>query len=315
MKALKFIKNHIIYFILLLCCIVFSIASPNFLTSSNLLNILRASSMMGIVECGVTMVMIGGGMDMSVGGQMSLNGFILALLMVNFQVPLFVVILVALGLGLMEGIANGVIGIKLGVAPMVVTLATMTIFQALTKVITAGKAVSGFSDAFLSIGKGYVFGIIPIPVLVFVIIVAICQFVMTKTYFGRQIFAMGGNTEAARLSGVNTNLLTVMLYAICGFITAIASIIMLSRTASAQTTAGGSYAFDCMTAAVLGGIGLKGGEGSVIGVVIGAIVIGVLSNGFVMIGVNENWQSVIKGIILLIAVGIDKIKIVEKEAA
>lgn len=197
MKALKFIKNHIIYFILLLCCIVFSIASPNFLTSSNLLNILRASSMMGIVECGVTMVMIGGGMDMSVGGQMSLNGFILALLMVNFQVPLFVVILVALGLGLMEGIANGVIGIKLGVAPMVVTLATMTIFQALTKVITAGKAVSGFSDAFLSIGKGYVFGIIPIPVLVSIVAIGIPKERKVSRLYFTPTFSFSGSHAAA----------------------------------------------------------------------------------------------------------------------
>lgn len=297
-------KKYGIYIFLVVVCAFFSVAAPNFLSASNLINILRQVSMFGIVVIGVTMVMIGGGMDLSVGGQMAVVGMVVGFLLVKLNLPIPVTALVGILTGIAFGTVNGIVAIKLKIMPIIVTLSTMLILQGVAYLITGGYPITGMPKPFLMLGQGYI-GPIPIPVIIFVLFILFGWIVMNKTYLGRMIYALGGNKEAARLAGINVDKLTVMVYAFAGFAASIAALIMVARTNASQPSAGSSYPFDCMTAACLGGISIAGGEGKISGAVIGVIIIGVLDNGLVLMGVNSNFQSVVKGIILLLAVAID----------
>lgn len=297
-------KKYGIYIFLVVVCAFFSVAAPNFLSASNLINILRQVSMFGIVVIGVTMVMIGGGMDLSVGGQMAVVGMVVGFLLVKLKLPIPVTALIGILTGIAFGTVNGIVAIKLKIMPIIVTLSTMLILQGVAYLITGGYPITGMPKPFLMLGQGYI-GPIPIPVIIFVLFILFGWIVMNKTYLGRMIYALGGNKEAARLAGINVDKLTIMVYAFAGFAASIAALIMVARTNASQPGAGSSYPFDCMTAACLGGISIAGGEGKISGAVIGVIIIGVLDNGLVLMGVNSNFQSVVKGIILLLAVAID----------
>jgi ribose transport system permease protein len=189
----------------------------------------------------------------------------------------------------------------------------MLILQGLAYVITGGYPIFGLPHNFSFLGQGYI-GNIPFPVIIFILVAAGAWFLLNKTYFGRYVYAMGGNPEAARLAGVNIDRMRIAVFGLCGFVTSIASLIMLSRTNSAQPGAGSSYPFDCMTAAVLGGISFAGGEGNISGAIVGVLIIGVLNNGLLLMGVDSNWQSVVKGIVLVAAVGIDSVQRKSKKA-
>lgn len=297
-------KKYGIYIFLTAVFIFFAVAAPNFLSAKNVINILRQISMFGIVVMGVTLVMIGGGMDLSVGGQMAVVGMILGYLMVNLKVNIVLAIIAAVIVGCIFGILNGVIAIKLNMAPIIVTLSMMLVLQGVAFLITGGYPITGMPEQFVLIGQGYI-GIIPVPVIIFTIFIIFGWVLMNKTYLGRHIYALGGNKEAARLAGINVDRLTVLIYAFTGFAASIAAIIMVGRTNASQPGAGSSYPFDCMTAACLGGISISGGEGKISGVVVGVVILGILDNGLVLMGVNSNFQSVVKGLILLLAVAID----------
>lgn len=297
-------KKFGIYIFLAAVFLFFAVAAPNFLSSKNVINILRQVSMFGIVVTGVSAVMIGGGMDLSVGGQMAVVGMILGYLMVNLNVNIVLASIIGILMGCCFGSLNGILAVKLHMAPIIVTLSMMLVLQGVAYLITGGYPITGMPDAFTKIGQGYV-GIIPIPVIIFVIFIIFSWVVMNKTYLGRHIYALGGNKEAARLAGINVDRLTVFIYAFTGFAASIAAIIMVGRTNASQPGAGSSYPFDCMTAACLGGISISGGEGKISGVVVGVIILGILDNGLVLMGVNSNFQSVVKGLILLVAVAID----------
>lgn len=307
MDALAFYKKYGIYLILLLVVAFFAVFAGNFLSVENLLNVLRQVSMFGIVVVGVTFVMIGGGADLSVGGQMAVCGMIAGILMAKKGMPIVPTVLVCMAITTLFGMLNGIISVKLNIFSMIVTLGTMLILQGLAFVITGGYPIFGLPKAFTFLGQGYL-GMIPVPVIIFIVVTTMAWFVLSKTYFGRYVYAMGGNPEAARLAGVNVERMRIALFAICSFVTSIASMIMLSRTNSAQPSAGSNYPFDCMTAAVLGGISFAGGEGTVGGAVVGVLIIGVLNNGLLLMGVDSNWQGVIKGMVLVAAVGIDSVQ-------
>ena len=297
-------KKFGIYIFLAVVFVFFAIFAPNFLSSNNVINILRQVSMFGIVVVGVSAVMIGGGMDLSVGGQMAVVGMILGYLMVNLNLGIVPAILIGILTGCIFGSLNGILAIKLHMAPIIVTLSMMLVLQGVAYLITGGYPITGMSEGFTRIGQGYI-GIIPVPVIIFVLFVVFGWVVMNKTYLGRQIYALGGNKEAARLAGINVDRLTIFIYAFTGFAASIAAVIMVGRTNASQPGAGSSYPFDCMTAACLGGISISGGEGKISGVVVGVIILGILDNGLVLMGVNSNFQSVVKGLILLVAVAID----------
>ena len=297
-------KKFGIYIFLAVVFVFFAIFAPNFLSSNNVINILRQVSMFGIVVVGVSAVMIGGGMDLSVGGQMAVVGMILGYLMVNLNLGIVSAILIGILTGCIFGSLNGILAIKLHMAPIIVTLSMMLVLQGVAYLITGGYPITGMPEGFTRIGQGYI-GIIPVPVIIFVLFVVFGWVVMNKTYLGRQIYALGGNKEAARLAGINVDRLTIFIYAFTGFAASIAAVIMVGRTNASQPGAGSSYPFDCMTAACLGGISISGGEGKISGVVVGVIILGILDNGLVLMGVNSNFQSVVKGLILLVAVAID----------
>ncbi|MCP1144402.1 ribose ABC transporter permease [Lysinibacillus endophyticus] len=293
---------------LILLIIVVSILNPSFLSIANIFNVLRQVSISAIIAFGMTFVILTGGIDLSVGSTLALTGAVAASLLAGGMDP-FLTMGIALLLGLILGMVNGVIITKGKVAPFIATLATMTIYRGLTLVYTEGRPISGLGDhySFQLFGKGYFLGF-PVPVVTMVIAFIILWFILQKTTFGRRVYAVGGNEEAAKLSGINADRVKIAVYAITGFLAALSALILTSRLNSAQPTAGESYELDAIAAVVLGGTSLNGGKGWIFGTLIGALIIGVLNNGMNLIGVSSFWQQVVKGIVILLAVLMDRKK-------
>ncbi|ARF18087.1 ribose ABC transporter permease [Sporosarcina ureae] len=293
---------------LLLIVVIISIMSPSFLTLNNLFNVLRQVSINALIAFGMTFVILTGGIDLSVGSILALTGAVTAGMMSGGMDPILAMLLGVL-LGVLLGAINGLIIAKGKVAPFIATLATMTIFRGLTLVYTEGRPISGLGDSFTfqMLGKGYVFGI-PFPVITMAISFAVLYFILKKTTFGRRVYAIGGNEEASRLSGINVDRVKIYVYSLAGGLTAIASLILTSRLNSAQPTAGNMFELDAIAAVVLGGTSLTGGRGWIVGTLIGALIIGVLNNGLNLIGVSSFFQQVVKGAVILIAVLLDRKK-------
>ncbi len=293
---------------LLLLIIIVSILNPSFLSIANIFNVLRQVSISAIIAFGMTFVILTGGIDLSVGSTLALTGAIAASLLASGMDP-FLTMGIALIIGLILGAINGVVITKGKVAPFIATLATMTIYRGLTLVFTEGRPISGLGDhySFQLFGKGYFLGF-PVPVVTMIIAFFILYFILQKTTFGRRVYAVGGNEEAAKLSGINTDRVKIAVYAITGFFAALSALILTSRLNSAQPTAGESYELDAIAAVVLGGTSLNGGKGWIFGTLIGALIIGVLNNGMNLIGVSSFWQQVVKGIVILLAVLMDRKK-------
>jgi ribose transport system permease protein len=202
------------------------------------------------------------------------------------------------------GAINGLLCIKLKIHPLIITLGTSAIFKGMGYIINQSRNIMGFPDSFRWFGQGFVWGI-PVPVIVLIVVALIGSFILTKTYFGRRIFALGGNEEAARLAGVNINRMKFTLFVICSFFSAITTILLLSRVFAGQTFTGQGLEFDCLTAALLGGVSFKGGEGSIFGLMVGMLIIGVLNNAMQLASFPDFSQTVVKGAVLLIAVAFD----------
>lgn len=293
---------------LLLIVVIISVMSPSFLTMNNLFNVLRQVSINALIAFGMTFVILTGGIDLSVGSILALTGAVTAGMMSGGMDPILAMLLGVL-LGVLLGAINGLIIAKGKVAPFIATLATMTIFRGLTLVYTEGRPISGLGDSFTfqMLGKGYIFGI-PVPVITMAISFAVLYFILKKTTFGRRVYAVGGNEEASRLSGINVDRVKIYVYSLAGGLTAIASLILTSRLNSAQPTAGNMFELDAIAAVVLGGTSLTGGRGWIVGTLIGALIIGVLNNGLNLIGVSSFFQQVVKGAVILIAVLLDRKK-------
>lgn len=293
---------------LFLLVIVITLLNPSFLSVNNLLNVLRQVSISALIAFGMTFVILTGGIDLSVGSTLALTGAVAASLLASGTDPIIAMGL-ALMLGLLLGAINGVIITKGKVAPFIATLATMTIYRGLTLVYTEGRPVSGLGDslAFQMFGKGYFFGI-PVPVITMIVAFAVLYFILHKTTFGRRVYAVGGNEEAAKLSGISPDRVKIAVYAITGLLAAMSALILTSRLNSAQPTAGEAYELDAIAAVVLGGTSLTGGKGWIFGTLVGALIIGVLNNGMNLIGVSSFFQQVVKGVVILLAVLIDRKK-------
>jgi ribose transport system permease protein len=297
-------KKNVPFLILLSLLILFSFMAPNFMTFGNLRILIRQVSFSGIAAVGLMFVMISGGIDLSIGSQVVLTNVLLAIMMVYGKMDPVVAIPLILGVGLLLGAINGLLSITLKIHPLIITLGTAAIYKGIGYIINASRNIMGFPDSFRWLGQGYVGGI-PVPVIVWVIVALIGAFVLNKTYFGRRVYALGGNEEAARLAGVRINRMKVFLFMICGFTAAITSVLLLSRVFAGQTVTGQGLEFDCLTAALLGGVSFKGGEGSVFGLVVGLLIIGVLNNAMQLASFPDFSQTVVKGAVLLIAVAID----------
>lgn len=294
---------------LFLLCIVLSILSDDFLTMDNWLNLLRQVSINALIAFGMTFVILTGGIDLSVGSVLALSSAITAGMMAQ-GINGFVAILVGLLAGMVMGVLNGVIITKGKVAPFIATLATMTAFRGLTLVYTDGRPITGFASddiMFQMMGRGYFFGI-PVPIILMLMVYIALYVVLKKTTFGRHTYAVGGNEEASRLSGLRVDRLKIYVYALTGALSALAGLILTSRLNSAQPTAGTAYELDAIAAVVLGGTSLSGGRGWIFGTLVGALIIGVLNNGLNLLNVSSFYQQVIKGAVILLAVLLDRRK-------
>ena len=302
---INFLKRNVLLWILILLVVVLSIMSPDFFSVRNLFNICLQNSYLIIASIGVGIVMIAGGTDLSSGMMISVVAVCTGAFMEWLHLPIPIAIVLGLVVGILLGLFNGFAANLLGIHSMIVTLATMTMFQGISYLISGSKSFFDLDPSFKMIGQGYVFSVIPIPVVIVVVVALVAHFVLTRTVFGRFIFASGGNPEAARLAGINVKRIKLIVFAMCGLLCALASVVMVSRQGSANSTMGGDVVFNAITACVLGGISFIGGEGDVKGVVIAVLILGVLSNGMQLIGMGVYIQYVIKAIILLASIGYD----------
>jgi ribose transport system permease protein len=290
--------------ILIFLIILFTFISPNFLTAFNIRILVRQVSFAAISAVGIMFVMIGGGIDLSIGSQIVLTNILLSIMMVDWHIPQILAIPLTLVLGTGLGLLNGFLSNKLKIHPLIITLGTASIYKGIGYIIANSRNIMGFPDSFRWFGQGYL-GPIPVPIVIMIVVALIGSFILTKTYFGRYVFAMGGNQEAARLAGVNTKGMKLILFAICGFFSAITSVLLLSRVFAGQVSTGQGIEFDCLTAALLGGVSFIGGEGTVFGLITGVLIIGVLNNAMQLASFPDFSQNVVKGAVLLIAVGLD----------
>lgn len=304
--SFSYLEKIIPFIGLILLVIIISVLNSAFLEPSNLFNLLRQVSINGLIAFGMTFVILTGGIDLSVGSTLALSSAMIAILMVT-GVDSIVALLIGYIFGAILGAINGLL-ITLGkMAPFIATLATMTVFRGLTLVITDGNPITNLngSYAFQLFGRGYFLGI-PVPAVTMFITFIILYIILHKTVFGRQTYAMGGNEKAAFISGIKVNKLKVMIYSLAGLMSAMAGAILTSRLNSAQPTAGMSYELDAIAAVVLGGTSLTGGKGRILGTLIGVLIIGVLNNGLNLLGVSSFYQQVVKGVVIIIAVLIDR---------
>ncbi|MDO4312207.1 MAG: ABC transporter permease [Eubacteriales bacterium] len=288
--------GYIVMFVLL------TVMSKDFLTAKNLLNVLRQTSSTMIVAVGMTLVLITGGIDLSVGSVAALSATMSVAFMVNYQLPVGVSLLLGLLIGAACGFINGLVISKLQLPAFIVTLAMMSSARGLALVYTNGKTIVGVPDSAIKFGQGYVLSVIPIPVIVMVVILIIAGIFITKTVFSRYIYAVGGNEECAKLSGINVNKVKIVVYSLSGLSAAIAGIILTMRLASGQPTLGEGLEMDAIAACVLGGTSLSGGKGFLFGTIIGSIFLTTLSNGLNLMGVSSYMQQVLKGLIIIAAV-------------
>ncbi len=303
-NKLAFVKQYGIIAVLGALIIFFSMTTDSFLRTENLWNVTRQIAMLGVSAVGMTCVIITAGIDLSVGSVMSLTNIFCASLMVKLGFDPLVAILLSLILAVIIGLINGAIINEFNVPPLIATLGTMTSLRGFSYVLCGGMPVFGFPDRFRILGQGY-FGPIPIPVIIMICIFVLGWFFLNRTRYGRYIYGLGGNEEAARLSGINVKQIKYMAYMISGLLTGIASIIMLSRINTGQPKIGTGFEMEVITAVVLGGVSISGGQGKLTSVFIGVLIMGVLANGMILMNVSEYYQMVTRGMVLLAAVIFD----------
>lgn len=291
---------------LIILMVFVSILNPTFLQANNLMNLMRQLIINGFIALGMTFVILTGGIDLSVGSTLALTSAIFAGLLQN-GMNTGLAILVAVGLGLILGLINGILITKGKLAPFIVTLATMTIFRGLTLVYTDGRPIAGPKDnfAFKFLGKGQIFGI-PFQVILFILAFLCLWIILNRTSLGRKIYAVGGNEKASFISGINIDKVKIWVYVISSLMAVLSGLVLTSRLNSAQPTAGAAYEMDAIAAVVLGGTSMTGGSGSLTGTLIGILILGVLNNGLNLLGVSSFYQQIVKGIVILIAVLIDR---------
>lgn len=306
---MKFLKNKPLM-VLLVTSIVISIMEPRFLTSGNLLTILRQTSINAVIATGMTFVILVGGIDLSVGSVLGFSGAIAAT-MISGGTNIVVVVLTVLIIGTFIGFINGTLVTVGRLQPFIATLGTLTLLRGLLLVFTQGRPISTGTEEgsgiFNAIGRGFL-GPIPIPVYLMLAIFIIAYYVLNHTRMGRYIYATGSNEEATMYSGIKTNRVKLFVFAASGMMASIAGILITARLGSAQPTAGAGYELDAIAAVVLGGTSMAGGIGTITGTAIGAVIIGVLNNALNIMQVSSYYQDVAKGIVILIAVLMDRKK-------
>ena len=297
-----------VFLILIIEFVIFSVANSSFLTPSNILSVGRQMSFTGIAAIGMTLVMLTGGIDISVGSMLAMAGVLCAKLSADLGMPLWVAVILTLLLGALFGLINGVSVTRFHIPALIATLATQTILKGIAYLITNAVPVKNLSDTYKFLGQGYLFGIVPVPLVITIALFVLAWWYLDKTYLGRRVYLAGGNEEAARLSGINTKLTITSTYVLSGIFAAIAGVLMAARLGSGQPSVGSGFEMDVITATVLGGISVNGGKGRVVNVFVGACIMGVLANGMTMMNINQYLQWIINGVVLLFAVTMSNLR-------
>lgn len=296
-------RSFTLVFVIIAIVIAMSFASPVFMTSKNIINIIRQISINGIIAVGMTFVILTGGIDLSVGSVVAITGVICGYLLEQ-GTQWVVACLVAIMISLMFGAFNGIMIAYVGFQPFIATLATVTMGSGMALAFSDGKPFSIKNEAFLSIGQGYV-GAIPIPIILLVLVVTIGLIILKTTTFGRYVFAIGGNKNAAKLSGVNTRKVELMVYIISALCASVVGLILSARISSGQPTAGQGYELDAIAATAIGGTSMSGGIGSLTGTIFGFVILGLMTNSMNLLNINSFYQQIVKGILIVLAVFLD----------
>ena len=306
-KVKRFLDDYSIIYAVVILIAILSLSSPDFLSLKNFTNVFRQISMIAILTVGMFFVMVGGGIDISCGATVGITGVLFAMFMVNFAINPLIAFFLTILVGAFIGTINGTLVTKFGIPAMIATLGTQSIARGLTYVITGAYPISGLPESIAFLGRGYVFGLswMPWPVAILVVLAIIAHFVAQRTKFGRSVYAVGGNPEAAYLSGIKDKKIQIITYISLGILSAVAGMILTSRLASGQPNGGLTWEFEAITAAVIGGVSITGGRGKIFGALLGAVLIGLLTNGMTLLDMNSYLQQMVKGIVLVLAIGFD----------
>lgn len=296
-----------VFLILMVIVILLSILSKNFLTYLNIINVIRQITFIALIGLGSMIIIITTGIDLSPGSVVGLTSVIVASFAHPGQHSLVVTLLIGVSVGIAVGLINGILVAKTGLPPFIVTLGMFTTVRGLALLYSDGRPVNSLSKDFIFIGSGTVLGI-PVPIIILFVILVITHILLNNSQLGRHIYALGGNEQAAIISGINVNKVKIFCYTYAGFLAALSGLILTGRIASGQPGLGVGYELDAIAAAVIGGTSLSGGIGTVFGTISGALVIGVINNGMDLLNINMYWQQITKGLIIILAVLLDKQK-------
>ena len=302
-----FVKSNVIYIVFAVMLVGLSIFSESFLSITNITNILRQTSLVGIVALGMTYIMIAGGIDLSVGSTIALAACVSASLSTTMGtvLPLPVALLAGVLVGVLVGIINGYVVAYLGIVPFITTLGMQSIVRGAALVYTSGKPINALTDSYVAIGKSSLFGI-PTPAIIFMVLAIITWFFLSKTKYGRYLYAIGGNEEAATVAGLKVKFLKASTYVVGGALAAVAGIVLSARIAAGAPTSGEMYDFYAIEAVVIGGTSNQGGTGGIIQTIIGVLIIGVLNNGMDLLNISGYYQKIVTGLVVVLAVIIDR---------
>ena len=299
-KVKEFVKKNTLFIVFLVTCAIFSVATDSFLTVSNITDVVRTNTINGLLAVGLTYVILSGGIDLSVEATVCLAG-----LVAGYLSPMPVVaVLAGVMMGVAIGLFNGLMLEKSGVQPFIFTLAMSRLLRGVVLAITKGKNYYTIDSSFTAIVRSSVFGI-PSLIIMFVVIVVITYFALNRARYGRYIYAVGSNEEAARLSGIRTNRIKVSAYVIAGMLSGLAGVLLTARLSGAETNAGDGWSLDAVSAVIIGGTSLRGGRGGILNTLLGIFIIAVLNNGMTLMGVPTNYNQLIKGLLMLVAVLLD----------
>lgn len=301
------LSKYGIYIAFIVICAFFTIVNPVFISPNNMINMVRQVSFNAILGMGMMVVILTGGVDLSVGSVLALSAVVTGSFIRTASpvMPVIPAVLIGLSIGALCGLFNGFVITKGKLAPFIVTMIMQTVARGITQLYTKGRPMTGLENSFSFIGSGYIFGI-PVPIYILVVIVALTYFILNKMKVGRYLYAVGGNEPAAKASGIKVNRIKIFAYVFSGVMAAIVGLVMSARLNSATPVLGVGYEQDAIAAAVIGGTSMEGGRGKVIGTLVGALIIGTITNGLDILNVSPYWQQIIKGAIILIAVLLDK---------
>ncbi len=301
-----------IFIILVLLCTVLGIYKPAFVSQYNVMSLSRSISYKTMVAFGQTLVLLTGGIDLSVAGMAGMAGIFVTTLMVDVGLDPYLSMAIVIIGAFLAGLLNGFFITKMKMVPFVVTLATGSIFTGIIYVVTKGSPIMGIPEKATSLGQGVISGIIPYPVVLMLLLAAVLMYMLRLTPFGRHIYAVGGNQYAAKIAGIKTEQVTSIVYGLSAVTAAIAGIMITCRLGTAQPTVGADWVMPSVTAACIGGTSLAGGRGSIVGSIVGGVFMGVISNAIVILNVSPYWENVVIGAVVLVAIAIDRFKVIKQ---